>query len=50
MVIGPTVDAHSSTHRRHRRLRILFWVIAVLVTAFAWSGLSLKELFAAISF
>jgi hypothetical protein len=28
----------------------LFWLVAILVTAFAWAGLSLRDLLGAIAF
>jgi hypothetical protein len=36
--------------RRRRVVGAVFWTIAILVTAIAWSGLSLKELLAAAVF
>jgi hypothetical protein len=35
------VDDHAGRHRRI--FTVLFWVVAVMGTAFAWSGVSLKE-------
>ena len=40
----------SSNDRRARLLRTIFWVIAILATAFAWAGLSLKDVLAAVAF
>jgi hypothetical protein len=36
---------------RHRRLfTVLFWVVAVMGTAFAWSGVSLREVLGSMLF
>jgi hypothetical protein len=35
------VDDHAGRHRR--LFTVLFWVVAVMGTAFAWSGVSLRE-------
>ncbi len=35
---------------RRRVIGGLFWFVAILVTAFAWAGLSLKDVFAAVAF
>jgi hypothetical protein len=36
--------------RLRRVIGPIFWTVAILVTAFAWAGLSLKDLLAAIAF
>jgi len=35
---------------RRQIVRTVFWIVAILLTAFAWAGLSLKELLAAVAF
>jgi hypothetical protein len=36
--------------RRRRIIRIVFWFVAIVVTALAWAGLSLKDVLASIAF
>jgi len=50
MVTDPRVKSRSSNDRRGRLVSTAFWVIAILATAFAWAGLSLKDLLSAFSF
>lgn len=50
MVRGTGVKGLSSNDRRGRLTSTVFWVIAILATAFAWAGLSLKDLLAAVAF
>jgi len=41
---------HDHQTRSKRAITIAFWIAAVLVTAFAWAGLSLKALIERIGF
>jgi hypothetical protein len=42
------VNVDQRTGRHQRLFTILFWVAAVVGTAFAWSGVSLREALAAV--
>jgi hypothetical protein len=44
------IENHAHSGRQNRVIGAAFWIIAVLVTAFAWAGLSLKDLLAALGF
>jgi hypothetical protein len=41
-------DIDNNTGRHPRMIALVFGVLAILVTALAWSGLSLKDLLAAL--
>lgn len=41
-------DIDDNTGRHRRMITLVFGVLAILVTALAWSGLSLKDLLAAL--
>jgi hypothetical protein len=44
------IEDHVHSSRQNRLIGPAFWIIAVLVTALAWAGLSLKDLLAALGF
>jgi hypothetical protein len=50
MVTNPSVKRLRLKDRRGRLMSTVFWVIAILATAFAWAGLSLKDLLSALVF